>query len=61
MKEVKIEVPEGCEIDKEKSTFEKIVFKKKQVVNCWDDLETVRGCYISSTSNIYSHPGGTLV
>ena len=27
-KEVKIEVPQGYEIDKEKSTFEKIVFKK---------------------------------
>ena len=30
-KEMKIEVPQGYEIDKEKSTFEKIVFKK--VVN----------------------------
>lgn len=29
-KEVKIECPEGFEIDKEKSTFEKIVFKKKE-------------------------------
>ena len=27
-KELKIEVPKGYEIDKEKSTFEKIVFKK---------------------------------
>jgi len=27
-KEMKIQVPEGYEIDKEKSTFEKIVFKK---------------------------------
>lgn len=27
-KEVKIEVPQGYEIDKEKSTFEKIIFKK---------------------------------
>lgn len=29
-KEVKIEIPEGYEIDREKSTFEKIVFKKKE-------------------------------
>ena len=29
-KELKITIPEGCEIDKEKSTFEKIVFKKKE-------------------------------
>ena len=28
-KELKIEVPQGYEIDKEKSTFEKIVFKKR--------------------------------
>ena len=27
-KEVKIEVPQGYEIDRQKSTFEKIVFKK---------------------------------
>lgn len=27
-KEIKIEVPQGYVIDKEKSTFEKIVFKK---------------------------------
>ena len=31
MKELKIEVPQGYEIDKEKSTFEKIVFKKIKV------------------------------
>lgn len=30
-KEIKIGVPQGYEIDKEKSTFEKIVFKKKEV------------------------------
>ena len=27
-KEIKIEVPQGYEIDRQKSTFEKIVFKK---------------------------------
>jgi hypothetical protein len=29
-KEIVISIPEGYEIDKEKSTFEKIVFKKKE-------------------------------
>ena len=29
-KELKIQIPEGYEIDKEKSTFEKIVFKEKE-------------------------------
>ena len=31
MKELKIEVPEGYEVDKEKSTFEKIIFKKIEI------------------------------
>lgn len=29
-KELKIQIPDGYEIDKDKSTFEKIVFKKKE-------------------------------
>ena len=35
-KELKIEVPQGYEIDKENSTFEKIVFKKveKELPKC---------------------------
>ena len=37
-KEVKIEVPQGYEIDKEKSTFEKIVFKKiPEKPKTWED------------------------
>lgn len=39
-KELKIEIPEGYEIDKEKSTFEKIVFKKTSVnirPQSWED------------------------
>lgn len=32
-KSIKIDIPEGYEIDKEKSTFENIVFKKKE--KCW--------------------------
>ena len=38
MKELKIEVPQGYEIDKENSTFECIKFKKKQEIKTWDDL-----------------------
>lgn len=39
MKELKIEIPEGYEIDKEKSTFEKIVFKplKEIYPKTWED------------------------
>lgn len=53
MEEFRIEVLEGYEIDKEKSTFEKIVFKKKeQVVNCWNDLNKIDGFYINDLSHI---------
>lgn len=41
MKELKIEVPKGYEIDKDNSTFECIKFKKKQKkqeIKTWDDL-----------------------
>ena len=37
-KEITIDIPEGYEIDKEKSSFERIVFKKKQKIEKWDDL-----------------------
>ena len=52
-KEIKIQVPEGYEIDKEKSTFEKIVFKKKEKkINSREDLENIRGVYINYNSSI---------
>lgn len=52
-KEIKIQVPEGYEIDKEKTTFEKIVFKKKEsIVNCWEDLKPIKGYFVSLDSNI---------
>jgi hypothetical protein len=51
-KEIKIQVPEGYEIDKEKSTFENIVFKKKEAINCWEDLQKIKGVFIDYYSNI---------
>ena len=44
-KELKIEVPKGYEIDKEKSTFEKIVFKKiPENPKTWEDYcELMKG------------------
>ena len=37
-KELKIEIPQGYEIDKEKSTFEKIIFKKiPENPKTWED------------------------
>lgn len=55
-KEVKITIPEGYEIDKEKSTFEKIVFKKKEdTINSWEDLEEIKGVFIHYNSNIQEY------
>ena len=51
-KEMKIQVPEGYEIDKENSTFEKIVFKRKELPKSWEDLITVKGYCVTTFSKI---------
>lgn len=53
-KELKIEVPQGYEIDKEKSTFEKIVFKKveKELPKKWEDLKEIKGFYVDNYSEV---------
>ena len=57
-KEFKIQVPEGYEIDKEKSTFEKIIFKRiGDLPKSWEDLETINGFYVNSASDIVKVKG----
>ena len=56
-KEIKIQIPEGYEIDKEKSTFEKIVFKKKTTINSWEDLKEIKGVFITKCSSITKYNG----
>lgn len=53
-KEMKIQVPEGYEIDKENSTFEKIVFKKieNELPKKWEDLYMVKGWFVDFHSNV---------
>nr|DAQ90028.1 MAG TPA: hypothetical protein [Caudoviricetes sp.] len=53
-KELKIQVPEGYEIDKEKSTFEKIVFKKveNELPKSWEDLYEVGGWFVDFHSDV---------
>ena len=59
-KEMKIQVPEGYEIDRENSTFEKIIFKKveRELPKTWKDLLFVEGwfingkCYIIETGKL---------
>lgn len=49
MKELKINVPEGYEIDKDKSTFENIVFKKRKgLPKSWEELGSVYGVCVST-------------
>ena len=57
-KEIKIQVPEGYEIDKEKSTFENIVFKKKKAINSWKDLKEIEGVFITRASCTINYKGG---
>ena len=54
MKELKIEIPEGHEIDQEKSTFEKIIFKKVGKPMQWEDLEKIDGYYVDTGSDLIS-------
>ena len=62
-KEFKIQMPEGYEIDKENSTFEKIVFKKieKELPKSWEDLMGVSGYYVDGNSKIYKGIDFTIV
>lgn len=54
MKEFKIEVPKGYEIDTEKSTFERIVFKKAKptLPKSWEELGEISGLFIEGNSNV---------
>ena len=53
-KEMKIQVPQGYEIDKENSTFEKIVFKKveRELPKSWEDLKILNGYYVKDSSKV---------
>ena len=54
IKEFKIQVPEGYEIDRENSTFEKIVFKKieRELPKSWEDLYEVGGWFVDFHSDV---------
>lgn len=54
MRTQKITPPEGYEIDKEKSTFEEIVFKpiKKELPKRWEELEKIDGFWVDICSEI---------
>lgn len=54
MKEFKIEVPQGYEIDRENSTFECIKFKevKKELPKTWKELVRIKGFFSNRDSEI---------
>lgn len=53
-KELKIQVPEGYEIDKENSTFEKIVFRKidNNLPKSWKEFGEVEGWFVNNRCEI---------
>jgi hypothetical protein len=59
MKTFKIEVPNGYEIDKVKSTFENIVFKevKNELPKTWAGLKFVDGYFTDDCGSIYDYSG----
>lgn len=61
-KEIKINVPEGYEIDVENSSFKKIVFKKKKETKRWRDNKDaeISGYCISAIGHIIHYNGKNI-
>jgi hypothetical protein len=58
MKDLKINAPKGYEIDKDKSTFENIVFKEvSELPSSWEDIIYINGYYSNSFSLINEKQG----
>ena len=51
-KELKIQIPEGMEIDKENSTFECIKFKPIEVKKTWENIGEISGYVLVFVSTI---------
>ena len=59
IKEMKIQAPEGYEIDRENSSFENIIFRKveRKLPKKWEDLENVNGHYVDSWGDVRCYYG----
>lgn len=59
-KEMKIQAPEGYEIDRENSTFEKIVFRKTDnyLPISWEEFGEVEGWFVNELSNVEYYSEG---
>ena len=57
-KTIEIIAPEGYEVDKEKSSFEKIVFRalpEKGLPRSWEELNNVSGYYVTDTVGLKAY------
>jgi hypothetical protein len=60
MKEQEINVPDGYYIDKEKSTYDEIVFKKiLDLADSWEDIFFIQGYYVNDDSEVVAGAGKT--
>ena len=50
---MKIDVPAGYMIDREHSTFEKIVFKKRELPKSWEELHMIKGWFVENGSGVH--------
>ena len=59
MKSTKITAPEGYEIDRDKSTFDEIVFKpaKKEFAQSWEELGVIKGCFVTAIGSVENAHG----
>ena len=58
-KTIEIVAPEGYEVDKERSSFEKIVFRalpEKGLPKTWEELGEIDGYYVNSNSCVNNLP-----
>jgi hypothetical protein len=55
-KTINISVPEGYEIDKDKSTFEKIVFKptNKKLPKTWEEMNLMYGFFVDAQARVHT-------
>ena len=61
-KTITITAPEGYEVDKEKSSFEKIVFRAlpdKELPRSWGELNNVSGYYVTDTADLKAYSFST--
>jgi len=62
MKTIKVTAPDGYEIDRDKSTFDEIVFKpvEKEFAQSWEELGGIEGYYVNANSYMHIQKRGEI-